>query len=890
MALSPFVALLEIGLSPVPINPKTKRPPTSNDKEFSHGIAWSSLQNSPVKRETAEQWGREFGSAWAGVVCGRSSQGLEVIDFDVPGKHTLPSGSQGEPPAYRPWREFLEEQGFGDILSRLVVAQTPSGGVHVLYRCSHIEGNLKLAAKADKSVLIETRGQGGLIVCAPSPGYEWIQGDFTTLPTLTADERDILIRAARLLDESITADPIRPGDEYERLTSWDEILEPRGWQKHPKLYRGQTLWTRPGKPMKDGASAKTGDGGRGDYFYCFSTSAGLPTDRALSKFSLYTHLEHNGDFKAAARALAARGLGKRAEPEPDLTLPEIETVDRSLTDMAADAYTALLATDNLYIRAGELCTIATDERGVCKIAPHSPGSLRNALAETALYYKSSSKSRTRIPPPKDIVEAILSRTEFPGVRPIRSIVSAPVLGSDGIGRLSGGYDPSSLTYIASSETWTIAPCGAQESARWLLSEVLGDFPFATPSDAAHALGLMLLPFVRPLIDGPTPLHLIDAPTQGTGKSLLARVCLIPAAGIAISATAGTRDEEEWRKKIASALLEGRPYVFLDNLSRKVDSDALAAVLLSREWNDRALGRLGNVNLPVSCLWLATANNAELSRDITRRTVWIRLDSQVERPEDRTGFRHPSIETWVASHRKEVVAHILGVLSAWIASGRPLWPGTGMGGFEVWRSVMGGILESAGVEGFLANLAELRAHVDAESEAWGGFYERWHERHGGVKVLAKELLELFEEDDELSALLGDRTDQGKKIRFGTLLTKRVGVVARGLVVERTGSHGNAAGFRLRKVEATLTNTHQISPKTNQADQVQMVSVGESFNLNTIPTHITHIPPMDVNAYSGGGESDSPRLTDSPNPGDDLIDPYADEPDEEPDEEEAPYRWE
>ena len=37
---------------------------------------------------------------------------------------------------------------------------------------------------------------------------------------------------------------------------------------------------------------------------------------------------------------------------------------------------------------------------------------------------------------------------------------------------------------------------------------------------------MLLPFVRELIDGPTPLHLIEKPTPGTGGTLLATVAAL----------------------------------------------------------------------------------------------------------------------------------------------------------------------------------------------------------------------------------------------------------------------------------------------------------------------------------------------------------------------------
>jgi hypothetical protein len=80
-----------------------------------------------------------------GVRCGAVSGGLEVIDFD--------DGS-----LFEPWRLLVP-----DIVAALTIVQTPSDGWHVIYRCSEIGGNCKIAMDPDreKKTLIETRGEGG---------------------------------------------------------------------------------------------------------------------------------------------------------------------------------------------------------------------------------------------------------------------------------------------------------------------------------------------------------------------------------------------------------------------------------------------------------------------------------------------------------------------------------------------------------------------------------------------------------------------------------------------------------------------------------------------------------------------------------------------------------
>ena len=55
--------------------------------------------------------------------------------------------------------------------------------------------------------LIETRGEGGLFLCAPSLGYSLIQKDFSALPVLAKDEREILLQAAWTLNEHFPDPP-----------------------------------------------------------------------------------------------------------------------------------------------------------------------------------------------------------------------------------------------------------------------------------------------------------------------------------------------------------------------------------------------------------------------------------------------------------------------------------------------------------------------------------------------------------------------------------------------------------------------------------------------------------------------------------------------------------
>ena len=78
----------------------------------------------------------------------------------------------------------------------------------------------------------------------------------------------------------------------------------------------------------------------------------------------------------------------------------------------------------------------------------------------------------------------------------------------------------------------------------LVDDLLVDFPFVSDADWAHAVVALLLAFCRLLIDGPTPLHMVESPTPGSGKGLLVDVLTIPAAGRGPAIITEGRDEDE----------------------------------------------------------------------------------------------------------------------------------------------------------------------------------------------------------------------------------------------------------------------------------------------------------------------------------------------------------
>lgn len=287
---------LQSELCPIPTAPREKRP----------ALDWKQYQTRrPTEQELEALFANAGDGCGIGLVCGAVSGNLEVLDFDDHGS------------AFEDWKAKIPLE----LYSCLTVEQSPSGGFHVYYRCEEIGQNNKLAMTLDGKVLIETRGEGGFIVCEPTKGYSRIQGVFFSIPELTTGERQTLIDAAKGLDKAPPPTPPKPkpkpdrrevaeeslAEAYNKSGDVRKLLEKHGWQLDHTGADSIEYWTRPGKDKGTSATIKEINGV--PILYNFSSNAGIIAEKGLSPFRLYAELEHGGDMSEATRDLKRQGYG-----------------------------------------------------------------------------------------------------------------------------------------------------------------------------------------------------------------------------------------------------------------------------------------------------------------------------------------------------------------------------------------------------------------------------------------------------------------------------------------------------------------------------------------------------------------------------------------------------
>jgi len=284
-----------------------------------------------------------------GLVCGKPSGNIEVIDIDE--KYSL------DGKLFANYKRLIHEID-PNLLAKMVVQKTKNNGYHLIYRCAEIGGNMKLANRsttdaekeetfkktyeaevvkgkdhskatetAQKSkindrvrVLIETRGLGGQIVCNPSAGYEFIFGDLYSINEITVDERETLMGIARQFNETISEfiapkvvgpklKGLSPFEDYNNRGDVVALLESHGWTVVRR--QGQkTIFLRPGQVSSQ--SSGNYDASK-KWFSVFTTSSEFEPEKAYMPYAVFAVLECRGDFSEASRKLLDLGYGEKQE-------------------------------------------------------------------------------------------------------------------------------------------------------------------------------------------------------------------------------------------------------------------------------------------------------------------------------------------------------------------------------------------------------------------------------------------------------------------------------------------------------------------------------------------------------------------------------------------------
>ncbi len=517
-----------------------------------------------------------------------------------------------------------------------------------------------------------------------------------------------------------------------------------------------------------------------------------------SAFDVFCYFEHGDNFKAALQAAAAElGLPwnsatasqeQRAGMREDFEAQArergvllIESNRRQLREKLRDLREALAAANTaqprLFHGPQGLVTVADDRSETAKLRPLTSFGIQVFASEAAFWVGTDSRgTMIEVDPPRDLAENLLASPNYWEAFPrIERIATAPFFDARGQLCSAAGFYPEARAWLALPPGFSIGdteptPENVAVAREMLLGTIFGEVAFEDAASRAHAVALMILPFIRLLIPAPTPLHMLMAPLVSSGKSYLAYLCT--AAFAAADPTSEKGNVEEWRKSLISKLMTGAPILWIDNLKKNLDSPTLDMAITSPSGyiEDRLTGTALNVRAPAWCVYMGTGNNITLTDDAASRTVIISIVPTIEDASQTVYKRDP--KEFITTNRGAVCGAIITLVRAWQEAGCPKYSGKFTTRFPAWTRVMGGILETVGVPGFLENFAKYRKLIaDDTGEAWSEFVLLWDRDKGQTPVSARDLLPLAQRVTTLSASLSKVEGDAKERRWAQLLVKQ-----------------------------------------------------------------------------------------------------------------------
>lgn len=452
-----------------------------------------------------------------------------------------------------------------------------------------------------------------------------------------------------------------------------------------------------------------------------------------------------------------------AAPVEERDRPEIVVSGKQLREQVDAAWRAVLVEEGLYQRDGRVVRVQGSEHGA-RIEEVGEGAMSERLTRAADWYSLRPPRKGEITEqgmvrqalgaiPRPVTQAMLA-VPSPRLPVLDGIVMSPVL--DAQGELVGtpGYHPGARLWYAGAPMRRSRPT-TEAAVDLLLGEWLGDFAFASAADQAAALGFLVQLVMRRMIPAACPLHVVEAPVQGSGKDKLVQVLAMVGLGGVPIVQPWASSPEERQKTLLASLVTGDPLMWIGNVNGRLADSTLAAVLTAHPvYQGRILGVTGMGRVSVAGLsMVCTINNASMDDDIATRAVRIRIDTGLEDPTVGRTFRHRDLEGWTAAHRDELLSAVLSLIESARADGAE-WSGTVHGRYPTWSRVVGAVVEVAGLgEYWLAHRAESRGLGSPEAQEWAALVEAWALR-GGQRSTAGELATYCAAHDLLLGVMGE----------------------------------------------------------------------------------------------------------------------------------------
>ena len=244
-----------------------------------------------------------------------------------------------------------------------------------------------------------------------------------------------------------------------------------------------------------------------------------------------------------------------------------------------------------------------------------------------------------------------------------AVMSHPFLNASGDRLVTAeGSHPEERVYLQNKHPF--APVSIDQAIADL-DDLCCDFPFANPAADRTNLYAAIVTRICRRSYAIAPMFRFDKPKSGTGATLLVGLVILLTAGKAPERVTYCHGEMvDFEKRVVATCRGGSIVVLLGNLSGTKNSTMLAERLTADHGDFKARGlgasRYRSFN---------PRNFVTMTAELVNRTLPVRFNAGVERPDQRSDFRHLHVEDYPADNLPRLRSAALFLVHHWLEKGR-----------------------------------------------------------------------------------------------------------------------------------------------------------------------------------------------------------------------------
>lgn len=426
-------------------------------------------------------------------------------------------------------------------------------------------------------------------------------------------------------------------------------------------------------------------------------------------------------------------------------------VDTDEGRVAREVLSVLPSIPNIYQRIGQIVQVAHDASEELKGLIRLPYGarirtvkrpvFRRYLTDYCEFLKWPKKGKpVSTHPPAWLVDSVFEDGDWKGLPYLEALVPSPMMVKGGRILEKPGYDPYSGLLSVYPPNFDMQPIPENPTSRQIkaafeeMNDWLFDFMFEQPEHKGACFSVVLTYFARFMIRNGVPLFLVDANVAGAGKGKLIDAIGLACLGRSMEFSTQPEDLAEQKAILKNMAFNGALMVKIDNIDRPFGNGVFDAALTSGVWDDRPLFTDDRLSRALYCIWVANGNNIQFKQgcDTPSRTIHIRLDVPMERPQERTGFKHKDILAHTMRIRPRLAHAALTLLRGYVQAGYPDQGLREWSRFPEWSRLIRHCLVWAGAaDPYLGNEQLVRTS-DLTHDQVGDLFEGWQTLCGQVQ--------------------------------------------------------------------------------------------------------------------------------------------------------------